>query len=115
MLHAHEHRFDTALHNMLQGLLMIGQSGELVVVNRRFNELFDMPEGVLAPGMTYQELTERVVEFGNVCDEDMCGMRERREVLLERNERTTRHLEPHRRPRLQRDASADGGRLAYHV
>ena len=89
MLHTHEHRFHTALHNMLQGLLMIGQSGELVVVNRRFNELFDMPEGVLAPGMTYQELTDRVVEFGNVCAEDMCGVRERREVLLERNQRTT--------------------------
>ncbi len=89
VLHTHEHRFHTALHNMLQGLLMIGQSGELVVVNRRFNELFDMPEGVLAPGMTYQELTDRVVEFGNVCAEDMCGVRERREVLLERNQRTT--------------------------
>ena len=89
VLHAHEHRFDTALHNMLQGLLMISQTGELVVVNRRFNELFDMPDGVLAPGMTYQELTERVVELGNVTAEDMRGVRERRAALLERNERAT--------------------------
>jgi diguanylate cyclase (GGDEF)-like protein len=87
VLHAHEHRFDTALHNMLQGLLMIGQSGELVVVNRRFNEVFDMPDGVLVPGMTYQEVTERVVEFGNVCAEDMREARGRRATLLERNER----------------------------
>jgi diguanylate cyclase (GGDEF)-like protein len=89
VLHAHEHRFDTALHNMLQGLLMIGQSGELVVVNRRFNEVFDMPDGVLVPGMTYQEVTERVVEFGNVCAEDMREARGRRATLLERNERAT--------------------------
>ena len=89
VLHAHEHRFDTALHNMLQGLLMISQTGELVVVNRRFNELFDMPDGVLTPGMTYQDLTERVVELGNVCAEDMRGVRESRAALLERNERAT--------------------------
>jgi PAS domain-containing protein len=89
VLHAHLHRFDTALHNMLQGLLMIGQSGELVVVNRRFNELFDMPDGILTPGMTYLEHTERVVELGNVCAEDLRSVRERRAVLLERNERAT--------------------------
>ncbi len=89
VLHAHEHRFDTALQNMLQGLLMIGQAGEVVVVNRRFNELFDVPDGVLTPGMTYQKLTERVVELGNICDEDMRGVRERRAALLERNERAT--------------------------
>lgn len=89
VLHAHEHRFDTALHNMQQGLLMIGQTGELVVVNRRFHELFAMPDGVLTPGMTYQELTERVVELGNVCAEDMRGVRELRAELLERDERAT--------------------------
>jgi diguanylate cyclase (GGDEF)-like protein len=74
---------------MLQGLLMIGQAGEVVVVNRRFNELFDMPEGVLTPGMTYQELTERIVEFGNIADDDMRSMRERRVALVECNERAT--------------------------
>jgi diguanylate cyclase (GGDEF)-like protein len=86
-LHAQEHRFNTALHNMLQGLLMISHSGQLLVVNNRFYELFGMPSGSLAPGISYLEMTDLVVEFGNVSAEDMRGVRERRAELIARNER----------------------------
>ena len=51
-------RFDTALNNMLQGLLMFDQAGRLLVVNRRFCRMFGVPDGALAPGMTYRELTD---------------------------------------------------------
>jgi diguanylate cyclase (GGDEF)-like protein len=72
---------------MLQGLLMISHSGQLLVVNNRFYELFGMPPGSLTPGISYLEMTDLVVEFGNVSAEDMRGVRERRAELIARNER----------------------------
>ncbi|HEY1588949.1 MAG TPA: diguanylate cyclase, partial [Rhodanobacter sp.] len=86
-LRAQEHRFDTALHNMLQGLLMISSSGQLLVVNNRFYELFGMPPGSLTVGIGYLEMTGLVVELGNVCAEDMRAVRERRADLIARDER----------------------------
>ena len=59
-------RFDTALNNMLQGLLMFDQAGQLLVVNRRFCRMFGVPDGALAPGMKYREVTDAVVEAGQV-------------------------------------------------
>jgi diguanylate cyclase (GGDEF)-like protein len=88
-LHAQGQRFDMALNNMLQGLLMFDHTGLLLVVNRRFCKLFGVPEGELAPGMTYEEVTERVVAAGNVAAEDMRVVRERRAELVARNEHAT--------------------------
>ena len=88
-LHAQEQRFDTALNNMLQGLMMFDSDGRLLVVNRRFCRMFGVPDGVLTPGMAYRELTDRVVEHGTVTAEDMQGVRERRAELIARSEPTT--------------------------
>jgi diguanylate cyclase (GGDEF)-like protein len=88
-LHTQGLRFDLALNNMQQGLLMFDHAGLLLVVNRRFCTLFGVPEGVLAPGMTYDEVTEQVVTEGNVTAEDMREVRERRVGLVERNQHAT--------------------------
>ena len=48
-------RFDTALNNMMQGLLMFDGAGKLVVTNRRHAELFEVPWDkwkIAALGMT---------------------------------------------------------------
>jgi diguanylate cyclase (GGDEF)-like protein len=88
-LHRQMQRFDTALNNMLQGLLMFDHDSRLLVVNRRFSRMFGVPDGVLAPGMTYVELTDRVIAAGQVTADDMTGVRERRTELLARHERAT--------------------------
>ena len=88
-LQQQEHRFDAALHNMHQGLLMFSHVGELLVVNHQFYELFGMPAGSLPPGISYNELVDRVVRLGNVSDDDMRGVRERRQALLDQNKRAT--------------------------
>ena len=80
-------RFDSAVNNMLQGLLMFGHDGRLLVVNRRFCRMFGVPDGVLMPDMPYRELTERVVEAGQVTAEDMQGVRVRRAEMIAHNER----------------------------
>ena len=40
-------RFDTALSNMVQGLLMFDHAGKLLVVNRRFIQMFGLPDDSL--------------------------------------------------------------------
>ena len=114
-LHQQGQRFDTALNNMLQGLLMFGHDSRLLVVNRRFFQMFGVPDGALAPGMTYIEVTDRVIEAGQVTAEDMAGVREHRAELVVRNERATATWEICQRPGLRDDSPANGGWLAHHV
>jgi diguanylate cyclase (GGDEF)-like protein/PAS domain S-box-containing protein len=75
-------RFETALSNMLQALLMIDHAGAVLVVNRRFCELSGLPDGAVVPGMSYTELTELIVTQGNVLRDDLAVIRRRREELL---------------------------------
>ena len=56
---------------MLQGLMMFDGAGRLLVVNRRMHRMFGVPDGALTPGMTYREMTDRVVEAGEVTTKDM--------------------------------------------
>ncbi len=86
-LHQQGRRFDTALNNMLQGLLMFDHDGRLLVVNRRLFRMFGVPDGALMPGMSYRELTDRIVEAGQVTAEEMQLVRERRGELIDRNEK----------------------------
>jgi diguanylate cyclase (GGDEF)-like protein len=82
-------RFDMALNNMRQGLLMFDHAGQLLVVNRRFCDMLGIPVGALAPGMSYDELTERVVATGDVTAEDMRGIREHRAELARHKQNAT--------------------------
>jgi diguanylate cyclase (GGDEF)-like protein len=82
-------RFDTALNNMLQGLLMFDHAGRLLVANRRFCELFGVPLDCLKPGMSYDGLTKYIVSAGTTTAQDMHEMRQRRAALIERNMRAT--------------------------
>ena len=77
-LDAQQRRFATALNNMLQGLLMVSHTGHLLVVNRRFHELFGLPPDTLVPGITYQQLTARIVELGAVPADAMRQVQARR-------------------------------------
>ena len=82
-------RFDIALNNMLQALLMFDHAGRLLVANQRMYGMFGMPDGALMPSMTYREVTDRVIEAGQVTAEDMDNMRGRRAGLIARNERVS--------------------------
>ena len=49
-------RFDTALNNMSHGLMMCDADGRIVVVNRRFCELYGIDPARIAPGAAYRDL-----------------------------------------------------------
>jgi diguanylate cyclase (GGDEF)-like protein len=82
-------RYNTALNNMLQGLLMFDPAGNLVVVNRSFCRMFGVPDGALVPGMEYDAVADAVVAASQVTAEDMQGARERHAESLAHGQRTT--------------------------
>ncbi len=49
-------RIDTAIDNMLQGLVMFDAEGKLVVFNKRFVELYNLSPGAMKPGLTLREV-----------------------------------------------------------
>ncbi|MGR3632936.1 MAG: bifunctional diguanylate cyclase/phosphodiesterase [Limimaricola soesokkakensis] len=61
-------RLDAALNNMSQGLCMYGPKGELVVHNRRFEEIYGLPSGALKPGMKIAQILEVVNRAGHATE-----------------------------------------------
>ena len=51
-------RIDTAIDNMLQGLVMFDADGKLVVCNKRFIELYNLPPDDIKPGLTLRQVME---------------------------------------------------------
>ncbi len=82
-------RFETALSNMLQGLLMVDHTGHVLVVNRRFHELAGLPPDAVQLGMSYAELMELVITVGCIHHEDLTAIRRHREEMISGNARTT--------------------------
>lgn len=58
--------FNIAISNMSQALLMFDASGRLLICNRRYREMYGLPEEVAAPGRTARELIEYRVKIGSL-------------------------------------------------
>ena len=87
VLHLQELRFDTALQNMLQGVLMADREGRLLLVNRRFCELFGISPNLVSPGMSYMELMQIAGPGGNVRSDDLAAICRQRNEMIGRNTR----------------------------
>ncbi|MDX8517134.1 putative bifunctional diguanylate cyclase/phosphodiesterase [Mesorhizobium dulcispinae] len=57
-------RFDAALANMSQGLLMYDADGKMIVRNQRFLELYNVSEADIPFGTTHRDALERLLELG---------------------------------------------------
>jgi diguanylate cyclase (GGDEF)-like protein/PAS domain S-box-containing protein len=55
-LEAQNFRFDTALNNMSQALLMFDSEARLVISNQRYREMYGLTAEVVEPGRSLQEL-----------------------------------------------------------
>ena len=55
----HSEQFQAALANMSQGLCMFGADGRLIVTNRRFQDIFQIPAGSVAIGLPMIDVLER--------------------------------------------------------
>jgi signal transduction histidine kinase len=79
-LHAKNMQFDTALSNMIQGLCMFDKEQRVIVVNRRYLEIYGFSPDVVKPGITLRGLMEYSVSLGNYTAE------EAEKALAERND-----------------------------
>jgi diguanylate cyclase (GGDEF)-like protein len=57
-------RLDAALDNMSQGLCLYDSANRLMVFNRRFCEIFDLPADRVRPGVTFREILELSIAAG---------------------------------------------------
>jgi len=89
VLRTQQQRFDIAAQNMLQGLLMVDGDGNVLVVNRRFCELWGLSADSIVAGMSYTAMTAFVVSHGNVALADVIQVRRRRDEAVGRNARET--------------------------
>ena len=60
-------QLDAAINNMSSGLLMFDASERLVVLNRRYIELFGLSPDVVKPGCAFRDLILHRKESRNVC------------------------------------------------
>jgi PAS domain S-box-containing protein len=115
-LHARNIHFDTALSNMIQGLCMFDKDQRLIVVNRRYLEIYGFSAEIVKPGITLRELMEYSVSLGNYTKE------EAERALAERNDperlrtRSTikQRLKDGRVIAVMNEPMADGGTIATY-
>jgi diguanylate cyclase (GGDEF)-like protein len=58
-------RFDVALGNMSQGLCFFDGERRLIVANRRYSEIYDLPAGSIRPGMVLQDIIDLRIAAGS--------------------------------------------------
>lgn len=115
-LHAKNMQFDTALSNMVQGLCMFDKDQRLIVVNRRYLEIYGFSPDVVKPGITLRGLMEYSVSLGNYTAE------EAERALAERNDPAKlrqrsvikQRLKDGRTIAVMSEPMADGGTIATY-
>ena len=68
-LRAQNLRFDAALSNMSQALLMFDASARLVISNRRYEEMYGLSPEAVQPGRLLRDLLQRRLENGTFSDD----------------------------------------------
>jgi signal transduction histidine kinase len=69
-LHARNLHFDTALTNMVQGLCMFDKDQKLIVVNKRYLEIYGFSADVVKPEISLREIMQYSVSLGNYTAEE---------------------------------------------
>ena len=64
-LEAERRRLDTALNNMIQGLVMYDASARLVTFNRRYIDMHDLSTDIVKPGCHFRDLMQHRKDNGS--------------------------------------------------
>ena len=64
-LEAERRRLDTALNNMIQGLVMYDASSHIVTVNQRYIDMFDLSPEIVKPGCHFRDLVQHRKDTGS--------------------------------------------------
>jgi signal transduction histidine kinase len=115
-LHARNLHFDTALTNMVQGLCMFDKDQSLIVVNKRYLEIYGFSADVVKPGISLREIMQYSVSLGNYTAE------EAERALAQRNDPTQlrrrsvikQYLKDGRIIAVMNEPMEDGGTIATY-
>ncbi len=115
-LHARNIHFDTALSNMVQGLCMFDPEQRLIVVNRRYLEIYGFSADVVKPGITLRALMEYSVSLGNYTAEEAArALAERNDpARLRQRAVIKQRLKDGRVIAVMSEPMADGGTIATY-
>ncbi len=115
-LHARNLQFDTALTNMVQGLCMFDKDQRLIVVNKRYLEIYGFSAEVVKPGISLSELMMYSVSLGNyTAEEAERALAERNDpAQLRRRSVIKQHLKDGRVIAVMNEPMEDGGTIATY-
>ena len=115
-LHARNLQFDTALTNMVQGLCMFDKAQRLIVVNKRYLEIYGFSADVVKPGTSLSELMKYSVSLGNyTAEEAERALAERNDpAQLRRRSVIKQHLKDGRVIAVMNEPMEDGGTIATY-
>lgn len=83
-------RFVAALENMSHGLCMFDRHDRLVVANRRFTDLFSLPQQRAQPGVNFDDLMSHMVRNGVLDHDQREKLRLEISIAEDKNERVDR-------------------------
>jgi signal transduction histidine kinase len=115
-LHARNMQFDTALTNMVQGLCMFDKDQKLIVVNKRYLDIYGFSADVVKPGITLRGLMQYSVSLGNyTAEEAEVALAERNDPSqLSRRSIIKQRLKDGRVIAVMNEPMADGGTIATY-
>ena len=114
-LRAQNLRFDAALSNMSQALLMFDSSARLVICNQRYVEMYRLVPDEIRPGRTLRELLEYRIKSGTFSDDpDQYSERLRAAIVQGRRLSFITELPDGRIIAVSIEPTADGGWVATH-
>jgi len=107
-------RIHAALNNMSQGLCMFDRNERLVVRNKRYLDMYQMPARVAKPGVTRVDLLKYRAAHGTFGADIEAYQREINAAMAQGKEVTTEVITNGRRIAIVNRPMADGGWVATH-
>jgi diguanylate cyclase (GGDEF)-like protein len=103
-------RFDVAISNMSQGLCLFDADKNLVISNRRYQEMYNLPDRLVTPGTPLQKILQHYYDRG---ERGELSVEEYTEAMPKQS-RQTWQLNDGRSMQILRQPLTDGGWVATH-
>ena len=103
-------RFNAAIGNMSQGLCLFDADKRLVISNRRFQEMYGLPDELVRPGTPLKRILQSYVDRGETSDLTI----DQHTQLIPEQARQNYQPSDGREILIQRKPLPDGGWVATH-
>ena len=113
-LEAERGRLDTALNNMIQGLVTFDASARIVTFNRRYIDMYNLSTDIVKPGCHFRDLMQHRKDSGSFDGDVDAILRRRHAKHRARPGRSQHHAMPGRTLLHGGQQAAGGWRLGRH-